>query len=117
MIADLKDRQIGAVTPFIIVNCSQYEHLHLPKDHIVAFTEKVSNEGEVLEICTMEQLEKEIPRNWIPSRKRQEKMNEFFENPFEMRKDDFLKSPAEVPVHRKGLLEDKDPPQNTEGIQ
>ena len=35
-------------------------------------------------------------------------MNEFFENPFEMRKDDFLKSPAEVPVHRKVLLEDKD---------
>ena len=35
-------------------------------------------------------------------------MNEFFENLFEMRKDDFLKSPAEVPVHRKVLLEDKD---------
>ena len=35
-------------------------------------------------------------------------MNEFFENPFETRKDDFLKSPAEVPVHRKVLLEDKD---------
>ena len=35
-------------------------------------------------------------------------MNEFFENPLETRKDDFLKSPAEVPVHRKVLLEDKD---------
>ena len=35
-------------------------------------------------------------------------MNEFFENPFETRKDDFLKSPAEVPAHRKVLLEDKD---------
>ena len=35
-------------------------------------------------------------------------MNEFFKNLFEMRKDDFLKSPAEVPVHRKVLLEDKD---------
>ena len=35
-------------------------------------------------------------------------MNEFFENPFETRKDDFLKSPAEVPVHRKVLLEDKE---------
>ena len=34
-------------------------------------------------------------------------MNEFFENPFETREDDFLKSPAEVPVHRKVLLEDK----------
>ena len=35
-------------------------------------------------------------------------MNEFFENPFVTRKDDFLKSPAEVPVNRKVLLEDKD---------
>ena len=35
-------------------------------------------------------------------------MNEFFENPFMTGKDDFLKSPAEVPVHRKVLLEDKD---------
>ena len=35
-------------------------------------------------------------------------MNEFFENPFEMRKDDFLKSPAAVQAHRKVLLEDKD---------
>ena len=107
MIANLKDRQADAVTPFVIVNFSHHEHLHLPKNHIVAFAEKDSNEGEVLEIC-MEQLEKEIPRNWIPSRKRQEKMNEFFENPFETRKDDLLKSPAEVPVHRKVLLEDQD---------
>ena len=108
MIADLKDRPADAVTPFVIVNFSHHEHLHLPKDHVVAFAEKDSNEGEVLEICTMEQLEKEIPRNWIPSRKRQEKMNEFFENPFMTRKDDFVKSPAEVPVHRKVLLEDRD---------
>ena len=65
------------------------------------------NEGEVLEICTMEQLEKELPRNWIPERKRQEKFSEFFENPFMQKDDDFLKSPAEAPVHRKVLLEDK----------
>ena len=70
MIADLKDREPNAVTPFVIVNFSHHEHLHLPKDHIVAFTEKDCNEGEVLEICTMEQLEKELPRNWIPERKR-----------------------------------------------
>ena len=107
MIADLKDIPADAVTPFIIVSFSHHEHLHLSKDHIIAFTEKDSNEGEVLEICTMEQLEKEIPRNWIPSRKRQEKMNEFFENPFVTRKDDFLKSPVEVRVHRKVFLEDK----------
>ena len=36
------------------------------------------------------------------------KDDEFLENPFVMKKDDFLKSPAEVPVHRKVLLEDKD---------
>ena len=71
MIADLKDRPADAVTPFIIVNFSHHEYLHLPKDHVIAFAEKDSNEGEVLEICTMEQLEKEIPQNWIPSRKRQ----------------------------------------------
>ena len=107
MIADLKDREPDVVTPFVIVNFSHHEHLHLPKDHIVAFTEKDCNEGEVLEICTMEQLGKEIPRNWIPERKRQEKLSEFLENPFMQKGDDFLKSPAEVPVHRKVLLEDK----------
>ena len=77
MIANLKDRPADAVTPFVIVNFSHHEHLHLPKDHIIAFAEKDSNEGEVLEICTMEELETEIPRNWIPPRKRQEMMNEF----------------------------------------
>ena len=61
MIADLRDRQADAVTPFIIVNFSHHEHLHLPKNHVVAFAEKDSNEGEVLEICTMEQLEKGNP--------------------------------------------------------
>ena len=108
MIASLKDRPADAVTPFVIVNFSHHEHLHLPKDHIIAFAEKDSNKGEVLEICTIEELEKEIPRNWIPPGKGQEKMNKFFENPFVTKQDDFLKSPAEVPVHRKVLLEDKD---------
>ena len=108
MIADLKDKVADTVTPFIIVNFSHDEHLHLPKDHVVAFAEKDCNEGEVLEICTMEQLERDLPRNWIPERKCQEKMSEFFENPFMQKEDDFLKSPAEAPVHRKVLLEDKD---------
>ena len=67
----------------------------------MAFTEKDCNEGEVLIICTMKQLEKDLPRNWIPEKKCQEKLSEFFENPF------ILKSPAEAPVHRKVLLEDK----------
>ena len=62
MIADLKEREPNTVTPFVIVNFSHHEHLHLPKDHVVAFAEKDCNEGEVLEICTMEQLEKELSR-------------------------------------------------------
>ena len=107
MIADLKDREPNTVTPFVIVNFSHHEHLHLPKDHVVAFAEKDCNDGEVLEICTMEQLERDLPRNWIPERKCQEKMSEFFDNPFMQKDDDFLKSPAEAPVHRKVLLEDK----------
>ena len=57
MIADLKDREPNTTTPFIIVNFSRHEPLHPSKDHIVAFTEKDCNKGEVLEICTMEQLE------------------------------------------------------------
>ena len=69
IIADLKDREPNMVTPFVIVNFSHHEHLHLPKDHVVAFAAKDCNEGEVLEICTMEQLEKDLPRNWIPERK------------------------------------------------
>ena len=107
MIADLKDREPNMVTPFVIVNFSHHKHLHLLKDHIVAFTEKDCNKGEVLEICTMEQLKKDLPRNWIPERKQQEKLSEFFENPFMQKEDDFLKSPVEAPVHRKVLLEDK----------
>ena len=107
MIADLKDREQNTVTPIVIVNFSHHEHLHLPKDHIVAFAEKDCNNGEILENCTMEQLKKDFPRNWIPERKRQEKMSEFFKNPFMKKDDDFLKSPTEAPVHRKVLLEDK----------
>ena len=56
MIADLKDREQNTVTPFVIVNFSHHKYLHLPKDHVVAFTEKDCNDGKVLEICTMEQL-------------------------------------------------------------
>ena len=108
MIADLKEREPNMVTPFVIVNFSHHEHLHLPRDHIVAFAETDCKEGEVLEICTMEQLEKELPRNWIPERKWQEKSSEFLENPFMQKDDDFLKSPVEAPVHRKVLLADKD---------
>ena len=40
MIADLKDRKPNTVTPFVIVNFSHHEHLHLLKDHIVALRRK-----------------------------------------------------------------------------
>ena len=69
MVADLKGREPNTTTPFVIVNFSHHEHLHLPKDHVVAFAEKDCNKGKVLEICTMEQLERYIPRNWILERK------------------------------------------------
>ena len=78
MIANLKIKEPNAMTPFVIVNFSHHEHLHLLKDHVVAFTEKDCNEGEVLEICTMEQLEKDLPKNWIPEQKCQEKLSELF---------------------------------------
>ena len=107
LIADLKEKKSGDTTPFIIVNFSHNEYLHLPKDHVVAFAQQDSNEGEVLELCTMEELEQELPRNWIPKRKTEEKLSELFENPFMRKKDDFLKSPADVPAHRKVILENK----------
>ena len=62
MITDLKDKMPNMVIPFVIVNFSHHKHLHLPKDNVVAFTEKDCNKGEVLEICTMEQLEKISPK-------------------------------------------------------
>ena len=108
MIADLKDKKPNTVTPFIIVNFSHHEHLHLPKDQVIAFAEKDCNKDEVLEICTMEELEQELPQNWIPECQRQEKMTELFKNLFMKKKDDFLKSPADAPTHRKVLLGDKD---------
>ena len=57
LVADLKEKKKGNTTPFIIVNFSHHEYLHLPKDHVVAFAEKDCTEGEVLELCTMEELD------------------------------------------------------------
>ena len=108
MLADLKDKMPDTVTTFVKMNFRHHEYLHLPKDHVVAFAEKHCIEGEVMEICTMEELERNFPRNWMPERQRQEKMTELFENLFMQKKDDFLKSPVEAPTHRKILLEDKE---------
>ena len=45
MIADLKEREPNTVTPFIIVNFSHHKHLHLLRNHVVAFAEKDYEEG------------------------------------------------------------------------
>ena len=94
MLADLEEKKPDTVTPFVIVNFSHHEHLYLPWDHVIAFAEKDFNEGEILEIYTMEELKSYIPRNWIPKRQRQEKMTELFENPFMRKNDDFRKTPV-----------------------
>ena len=115
MRADLGDRSDMSVMPFVIVNFSPTEHLHLPKDQVVAFAEKDTKEGEVYEISSMEEIEKELPRNWVPERKHRNKLEELINNnPFST-KDDFLKSPVEAPAHRKVLLEDKDITKKTVG--
>ena len=90
MLADLKDRKPDTRTPFVIVNFSHHKYLHIPKGHVVAFAEKDCNKGEVLEICTMEELERDLPTNWIPEQQQQEKMTELFKNPFMKKKDDLL---------------------------
>ena len=59
MIADLKDRKLDTVTPFITVNFSHDKYLHLPKDHIIASAGKDCNKSEVLEIFTMEEIERD----------------------------------------------------------
>ena len=63
MTADLSDRNDTSVMPFVIMNFSPSEYLHLPKDQVVTFAEKDCGEGEVYEISSMEELEKEVPRN------------------------------------------------------
>ena len=63
MIADLKYRKPDTMTPFVIVNFIHHEYLQLLKDHVVAFAEKDCKENDIFKICTMEELEKEIPRN------------------------------------------------------
>ena len=75
---------------------------------MVAFADKDCGEGKVHKIRSMEDLEKEVPRNWVPKRKCRDKLDELINNNPFTTKDDFLKSPAIAPAHRKDLLEDKD---------
>ena len=75
---------------------------------MVALTERDTKEGEVYEISSMEEIEKELLRNWVPERKCRNRLEELVKNNLFLTKDGFLKSPAEAPAHRKVLLEDKD---------
>ena len=71
---------------------------HLSKDQVVALAE--IDCGEVYEISSMEELEKEVPRNWVPDRKGGDRLEELMKNNPFVTKDDFLKSAAEAPAHR-----------------
>ena len=73
-------------------------NLHVSKDQVVAFAE--IDCGEVYEISSMEELEKEVPRNWVPDRKGRDRLEELMNNNPFVTKDDFLKSAAEAPAHR-----------------
>ena len=62
--ANLADRKQDSVTPFVIVNLSNDQHLEFPKDHVVAFAQKDESEGEIFQI---EQVDT-TPRHWVPQR-------------------------------------------------
>ena len=109
LFADLSERTKDSVTPFLIVNLSNDQHLEFPENHIVAFTEKDDTEGEVFKI---EQVDI-TPKNWIPARS-QQSITEITKIDMETNlhsiltsASNFIKSPAEVKTHRKVDLEDK----------
>ena len=60
--ADLSEKTKDSVTPLVIVNLSNDQHLEFPENPVVAFTEKDDSKGEIFEI---EQVDI-TPRNWIP---------------------------------------------------
>ena len=109
LFADLSEKTKDSVTPFVMVNLSNDQYLEFPENQVVAFTEKDNTEGEVFEI---EQIDI-TPRNWIPAQS-QLPVTEITKIDTEMdihsiltSASNFLKSPAEVEVHRKVDLEDK----------
>ena len=63
LFADLSEKTKDSVTPFVIVNLSNYQYLEFPENHVVAFAEKDDTEGEVFMI---EQVDI-TPRNCIPA--------------------------------------------------
>ena len=106
--ADLSQKTKDSVTPFVIVNLSNDQHLEFPENHVVAFAEKDDREGEVFEI---EQVDI-TPGNWLPARS-QRPVAEITKIDMDMdlhniltSASNFIKSPAEVEAHRKVDLED-----------
>ena len=69
MLDNLNEKTDNSITPYIIVNFSPTEYLHLPKHHAVAFAENDCKEKEVLEIGAVEGKKDDQLRNWIPKRK------------------------------------------------
>ena len=61
--ADLSEKTLDLVTPFIIVNLSNDQNLEFLENHVVASAEKDDTEGEVFEIKQVDI----SPRNWIPA--------------------------------------------------
>ena len=115
LFADLSERTKDSVTPFVIVNLSNYQYLEFPENHVVAFAEKDDTEGEVFEL---EQVDT-TPRNWIPARLQRSVAKitkidtETDLHSILTSASNFIKSPAEVEAHRKVDLEDKKIKQET----
>ena len=115
--ADLSEKREDTVTPYMIVNLSSTESLYLPKQHVIAFTEKDNTVGEIFEIDEVDM----APRNWVPKQTWQS-FAQFA--PAETETDlhkvltaasNFIKSPAEVEIYRKVDLKDAPIMEETKG--
>ena len=116
--ADLSKRKKDTVIPFIFVNLSHTENLRLIKNTVVGFAEKDDIDGEVFQVETLDT----TPRNWTNPqmlrtfaqfvKKSEETGNQKIDTDVDLHKvftsaSNFIKSPAEVEMHRKVDLEDK----------
>ena len=116
--ADLSKRKKDTVTAFVLVNLSDTENLRLRKNTVVGFAEKDDIDGEVFQVETLDT----TPRNWTNLqtlrtfaqfvKKSEETGNQKIDTDVDLHKVftsalNFIKSPAEVEMHRKVDLEDK----------
>ena len=112
--ADLSKHTKDSVFPYQIVNLSSTENLYLPKNHVVAFTERDEIKGDMFDIKEVLELEllDTTPRMWVPQRTSRSNAQS---TPILMDTDihdaltkasNFIKSPAEVETHRKVDLKD-----------